>query len=84
MGGFQTNTGAAGSSGLALESRATRFAIVAFVLTGIVTIFVFHETHTPLAGNGSIGALAAWATKDFTAAAFTTSFTIEVRHGHAT
>ena len=83
MGGSQTNTGAAGSSGLALESRATRFAIVAFVLTGVVTIFVFHGTHAPLAGDGSIGALAAWAAGGFAAAAFATSFTIEVRRGHA-
>ena len=83
MSRLQTNHDAAGSSGLALESRATRFAIVAFVLTGVVTIFVFHGTHAPLAGDGSIGALAAWAAGGFAAAAFATSFTIEVRRGHA-
>ena len=83
MSRLQTNHGAAGSSGLALESRATRFAIVAFVLTGVVTIFVFHGTHAPLAGDGSIGALAAWAAGGFAAVAFATSFTIEVRRGHA-
>lgn len=83
MSRLQTNHDAAGSSGLALESRATRFAIVAFVLTGVVTIFVFHGTHAPLAGDGSIGALAAWAAGGFAAVAFATSFTIEVRRGHA-
>lgn len=83
MDGSRINTGAAGSSGLALESRATRFAIVAFVLTGVVTIFVFHGTHAPLAGDGSIGALAAWAAGGFAAIAFATSFTIEARRGHA-
>lgn len=83
MSRLQTNHDAAGSSGLALESRATRFAIVAFVLTGVVTIFVFHGTHAPLAGDGSIGALAAWAAGGFAAVAFATSFTIETRRGHA-
>lgn len=83
MSRLQTNHDAAGSSGLALESRATRFAIVAFVLTGVVTIFVFHGTHAPLAGEGSVGALAAWAAGGFAAVAFATSFTIEVRRGHA-
>ena len=83
MSRLQTNHDAAGSSGLALESRATRFAIVAFVLTGVVTIFVFHGTHAPLAGDGSIGALAAWAAGGFAAVAFATSFTIEMRRGHA-
>ncbi len=83
MSRLQTNHGAAGSSGLALESRATRFAIVAFVLTGVVTIFVFHGTHAPLAGEGSVGALAAWAAGGFAAVAFATSFTIETRRGHA-
>lgn len=83
MSRLQTNHDAAGSSGLALESRATRFAIVAFVLTGVVTIFVFHGTHAPLAGEGSVGALAAWAAGGFAAVAFATSFTIETRRGHA-
>lgn len=83
MGGSRTNPGAAGSSGLALESRATRFAVVAFVLTGVATIFVFHGTHAPLAGEGSIGALAAWAAGGFASVAFAASFTIEARRGHA-
>ncbi len=83
MSRLQTNHDAAGSSGLALESRATRFAIVAFVLTGVVTIFVFHGTHAPLAGEGSVGALAACAAGGFAAVAFATSFTIETRRGHA-
>lgn len=83
MSRLQTNHDAAGSSGLALESRATRFAIVAFVLTGVVTIFVFHGTHAPLAGEGLVGALAAWAAGGFAAVAFATSFTIETRRGHA-
>lgn len=83
MSRLQTNHDAAGRSGLALESRATRFAIVAFVLTGVVTIFVFHGTHAPLAGEGSVGALAAWAAGGFAAVAFATSFTIETRRGHA-
>lgn len=83
MSRLQTNHDAAGSSGLALESRATRFAIVAFVLTGVVTIFVFHGTHAPLAGEGSVGALAAWAAGGFAAVAFATSFTIETRRGYA-
>ena len=39
MSRLQTNHDAAGSSGLALESRATRFAIVAFVLGRELTIW---------------------------------------------
>ena len=83
MSGLQTNGDPAGSSRVALESRATRFAVVTFVLTGVATIFVFHGTHAPLAGEGSVGALAAWAAGGLAAIAFAASFIIEVRRGHA-
>lgn len=78
-----TDLDTAGSSGAALESRATRFAVVTFVVTGIATVFVFHGTHAPLAGDGSVGALSAWFAGGLAALAFATSFIVEVQRGHA-
>lgn len=43
-----------------LESLATRFAVVAFVLTAIVVVLVMAGQRLPLGGADSLGALAAW------------------------
>lgn len=73
----------AGSSKVKLESRATRFAITAFVVTAVATVFVFHGKHVPLAGAGSIGDLAAWFAGALAVVSFATSFALESIRGHA-
>ncbi len=73
----------AGSSRVKLESRATRFAVTAFVITAVATVFVFHGKHVPLAGTGSIGAFAAWIAGALGIVSFATSFTLESNRGHA-
>lgn len=75
--------GAAGSSSVKLEARATRLAILAFVLTGLATVLVFHGRYVPLAGADSVGGLAAWFAGALAALAFAASFSIEVGRGHA-
>ena len=83
MRGNETNYNATGSSSTALESRATRFAVVTFVLTGLATVFVFHGSYAPLAGDGSVGAFAAWCAAGLAAITFCASFSIEMQRGHA-
>lgn len=77
------STDSAGSSRVKLEARATRFAVTAFVVTGIATVFVFHGRYVPLAGAGSIGDFAAWAAGALAVIAFATSFSLEASRGHA-
>lgn len=72
-----------GSAPQRLESRATSTAIVVFFVTGVSTVFAHPGGHIPLAGEGSIGNLAAWFAAGFAAVAFGASFLIETRRGHA-
>lgn len=79
----EMSSGLAGSSRVALEARATRFAISAFVITAVATVFVFHGSHVPLAGTSSVGGLAAWFAGLIAAVSFAVSFSIEAGRGHA-
>ena len=72
-----------GSTPQRLESRATTAAILVFFATGVSTIFAHPGGHIPLAGEGSIGNIAAWFAAGFGAFAFGASFVVETRHGHA-
>ncbi|XPP25484.1 MAG: DUF998 domain-containing protein [Leucobacter sp.] len=64
------------------ESRASYWAIAAFLFTAAVYLIWVQGAHLPLAGDfDSLGTIAAWITGVCTAAAFAVAFVIAVRHG---
>jgi len=72
-----------GSAPQLLESRATSAAIFVFFATGVSTVIAHPGGHIPLAGEGSIGNIAAWFAGGCAAVAFAASFLVEARRGHA-
>ena len=66
--------------GLRIESLATRWAAAGFV-GGAVVVILLGGPPRPLAGDGSLGGVAAWVAAAFSAVAFAVSFLIEERRG---
>lgn len=76
-------TPARGTSATRLESRATQWAVLAFVAAAISTALIMAGSRLPLAGADSVGDLAARIAGGLAAVAFAASFLIEDRRGFA-
>ncbi|WP_156366356.1 DUF998 domain-containing protein [Microbacterium sp. No. 7] len=73
----------AASDDTRLQSVATRWAGVAFALAFVVTALLTWGDRRPLAGEGSIGDIAAWSAAVAAGVAFGTTFVVETSRGHA-
>lgn len=58
------------------EVRATRFAIAAFVVGGLLAIMLASGRYLPLGGVDSLGAMAGWITAGLTAVAFAAAYVL--------
>ena len=79
---FITRTTEGGSVSATIESRATQWAVLAFVLAGTTTTLLMLGTRLPLAGPASLGSVAAWLSAAGAGLAFGASFLLEARRGH--
>lgn len=66
-----------------VEAVATRTAVVVFVVAGVVAGMIMWGTHRPLAGEGSLGSVAAWSSGIAAAIAFAGAFAHATRRGYA-
>ena len=70
-----------GSGSAAIESRATRLAVAAFVVAGILTALVMFGRRLPLAGDASLGNIAAWCAGGGAGLAYLLGHIVETRRG---
>lgn len=66
-----------------LESAATRWAFAAFAAGAALTVVLMWGQRWPLAGDGSLGGVAAWIAAAVAAIAFGIAFVTESRRGYA-
>jgi hypothetical protein len=66
-----------------LESTATRWAVGAFVVAGVIMVAVMFGSRWPLAGhNRSVGNIGAWITAGLAGLSFATAYVVEARRGY--
>lgn len=70
-----------GSVSAAIESRATQWAVAAFVLAGVLTAILMAGTRLPLAGADSLGSIGAWCAGAGAGIAFACSYLLESKRG---
>ncbi|WP_313810360.1 DUF998 domain-containing protein [Glutamicibacter sp.] len=63
-----------------LEARATRWAVIAFVISLVILPMLFGAERRPVAGSHSLGSLAAWSSMVFAGVGFGTSYYLESRY----
>jgi len=71
----------AGSRSATIESRATRWALIVFVVAAAITALLLMGTRVPLAGRGSLGNIAAWLVAAGAGLAFCGAYAIEAWRG---
>ncbi|MCS3428293.1 DUF998 domain-containing protein [Leucobacter aridicollis] len=71
----------AGSGSAAIESRATQLAVGAFVVAAILTTLLMLGRRLPLAGEGSLGNIAAWCAGAGAGLAYLLAHLVETKRG---
>ena len=71
----------AGSGSAAIESRATQLAVGAFVVAAILTTLIMLGRRLPLAGEGSLGNIAAWCAGAGAGLAYLLAHLVETKRG---
>lgn len=70
-----------GSGSAAIESRATQLAVAAFVASGILTTLLMLGRRLPLAGDESLGNVAAWCAGAGAGLAYLLAYAVETKRG---